>query len=230
MGTRAPRPGEAADADRIYNGAVDNASGLAGTLEVAQALAHASQRPRRSIYILFTTAEESGLLGAEYFATHPVLPASAFAANINIDGMNLYGRARDIVLLGAERSTLGDAASALAGGRDRVVGPDPEPGRGYFFRSDHFPLAKVGIPAVSISDSVEYIGRDPSYSKKLRDEYNERDYHQPSDEFRSDWDYSGAIEDMQFLAELGWRIATQPDMPAYHPNEQFARPRASGTR
>ena len=230
MGMRALRPGEPADADRIYNGAIDNASGLAGTLEVAQALARAATRPRRSIYILFTTAEESGLLGAEYFAARPALPARAWAANINIDGINLYGRTRDIVLLGAERSTLGEMAQALAGEHQRVVGPDPEPGRGYFFRSDHFPLAKVGIPAVSLSDAVEYIGKEPGYAKKVRDEYNEKDYHQPTDEFRTDWDYSGAIEDLRLLAELGWQVASRPAMPAYHEDQQFARPRATATR
>ena len=230
MGMREPRAGAAADADRIYNGALDNASGLAGTLEVAQALARARTRPLRSIYILFTTAEESGLLGSEYFASRPALPAGAWAANINIDGLNLYGRARDVVLLGAERSTLGEMADELAAERSRVVGPDPEPGRGYFFRSDHFPLAKIGIPALSIGEPVEYIGKDPGYAKKMRDEYNEKDYHQPSDELRTDWDYTGAVEDMRLLAELGWRVATRPSMPAYHENEQFARPRATATR
>ncbi len=158
------------------------------------------------------------------------MPAGAWAANINIDGLNLYGRARDIVLLGAERSTLGEMADELAAERSRVVGPDPEPGRGYFFRSDHFPLAKIGIPAVSIGEPIEYIGQDPGYAKKMRDVYNEKDYHQPSDELRTDWDYAGAVEDMRLLAELGWRVATRPLMPAYHENEQFARPRATATR
>ena len=152
LGMREPKPGDPPDVDRIYNGAIDNASGLSGVLEIAQALGRARRRPARSIYIMFTTAEESGLLGAEYFAAHPVLPAEAWAANINIDSLNMAGPRRDIVLLGAERSTLGGMAAALAAERGRVVGPDPEPGRGYFFRSDHFPLAKVGIPALSLSE------------------------------------------------------------------------------
>ena len=225
FGVREARPNDPPDVDRIFNGAQDNAAGVAATLEVAQAFARARTRPARSIYILFTTAEESGLLGAEYFAAHPVLPPGDWAANINIDGVNLFGRTRDIVLLGSERSSLGQMATELAQARGRAIGPDPEPGRGYFFRSDHFPLAKIGIPALSISDAVEYIGQDPGYAKKLRDEYIARDYHQPSDEFRDDWDYTGAVEDMRFLAELGWRIATATAMPAYHANEQFARPR-----
>ena len=228
LGIAEARPGEGPDVDRIFNGALDNASGVAGTLEVAQALAHASSRPARSIYIVFTTAEESGLLGAEYFAAHPVLPAAAWAANFNNDGLNLAGRAKDIVLLGAERSTLGELAGRLAVGQDRVVGPDPEPGRGYFFRSDHFPLAKLGIPALSMSDPAQYVGKDPAFAKKRQEEYIAKDYHQPSDEFRADWDYTGAIEDMRLLAELGWEAANSPTMPVYHPDQQFARPRLTG--
>jgi Zn-dependent M28 family amino/carboxypeptidase len=227
FGVREARPTDPADADRIFNGAQDNAAGVAGTLEVAQSFARARMRPGRSIYIVFTTAEESGLLGAEHFASHPVLPASEWAGNINIDGINLFGRTKDIVLLGSERSSLGMLASDLAAQRGRMIGPDPEPGRGYFFRSDHFPLAKVGIPALSISDAVEYVGKDPGYAKKLREEYIAKDYHQPSDEFKDDWDYAGAVEDMRFLAELGWRVANAPAMPAYNANEQFARPRQS---
>jgi Zn-dependent M28 family amino/carboxypeptidase len=225
FGVREPRPNDPPDVDTIFNGAQDNAAGVAATLEVAQAFARARTRPRRSIYIMFTTAEESGLLGAEHFAVHPILPASAWAANINIDGVNLFGATKDIVLLGSERSTLGMMADQLAGERGRAIGPDPEPGRGYFFRSDHFPLAKIGIPALSISDPVQYVGKDPAFAKKLRDDFIARDYHQPSDEFKKDWDYSGAVEDMRFLAELGWRAANAPTMPAYHANEQFARPR-----
>ena len=226
LGIRDPQPGEPVDADRIFNGAVDNASGLAGSLEIAQALARAGTQPARSIYFLFTTAEESGLLGAEYFAAHPVLPATAWAANINIDSLNMAGPSRDIVLLGAERSSLGMLASALATERNRVVGPDPEPGRGYFFRSDHFPLAKIGIPALSLSEPVEYA--DAAAGKALREEYDAKRYHQVEDEVLPNWNYAGAVEDMRFLAELGWRIANAMQMPAYNPNEQFARPRQGG--
>jgi Zn-dependent M28 family amino/carboxypeptidase len=229
FGMREAQPGDAADADRIFNGAVDNASGLSGTLEVAQALARARTRSERSIYILFTTAEESGLLGSEYFAAHPVLPASAWAGNINIDSLNMAGPSRDIVLLGAERSTLGPMASQLAGEWMRVVGPDPAPGNGYFFRSDHFPLAKVGIPALSLSDPMEYTSANPAASKAIKDEYESKRYHQVEDEIQPNWDYAGAVNDMKFLAELGWRIANAPDMPRYNEDQQFARPRQNAT-
>ena len=229
LGMRAAQPGDAADADRIFNGAIDNASGLAGTLEIAQALARARTRPARSIYVLFTTAEESGLLGSEYFAAHPVLPANAWAANINIDSLNMGGTSHDIVLLGAERSTLGPMAAQLAMERMRVIGPDPAPGNGYFFRSDHFPLAKIGIPALSLSDPVEYTSRDPAASKAMREEYENKRYHQTEDEIQPNWDYSGAVNDMKFLAELGWRIANAPEMPRYNDDQQFARPRQTAT-
>jgi Zn-dependent M28 family amino/carboxypeptidase len=168
LGMREPQPGDPPGTDRIFNGAIDNASGLSGVLEVAQSLARARTRPERSIYILFTTAEESGLLGSEYFAAHPVLPASAWAGNINIDSLNMAGPSRDIVLLGAERSTLGATATQLAAERMRVVGPDPAPGNGYFFRSDHFPLAKAGIPALSLSEPVEYVSADPAASRRSK--------------------------------------------------------------
>jgi Zn-dependent M28 family amino/carboxypeptidase len=229
LGMREAQPGGPPDADRIFNGATDNASGLAGVLEIAQAIAQAGTQPERSIYVLFTTAEESGLLGAEYFAAHPVLPAAAWAGNINIDSLNMAGSTRDIVLLGAERSTLGEMAKALATERMRVVGPDPAPGNGYFFRSDHFPLAKAGIPALSLSDPVEFTTADPAASKAIKEEYEKKRYHQVEDEIQPNWDYAGAVNDMRFLAELGWRLATAPEMPRYNETEQFARPRQNQT-
>ena len=225
FGMRAPRPDDKPGSDRIFNGAIDNASGCAGVLEIAQAFARAPARPAHSVYVLFTTAEESGLLGAEYFAAQPVLPPAQWLANINIDSLNMAGRTKDLALLGAERSTLGKVAQTLAESRGRVIGGDPEPGRGYFFRSDHFPFAKVGIPALSLSDPTQYVGQDHGYAKKIRDYYNEVDYHQPSDEFQSAWDMTGAIEDMRLLAELGWAIANSSEVPAYNRGEQFARPR-----
>jgi len=229
LGMRDPQPGDPPGTDRIFNGAIDNASGLSGVLEVAQSLARARTRPERSIYILFTTAEESGLLGSEYFAAHPVLPPSAWAGNINIDSLNMAGPSRDIVLLGAERSTLGSMAAQLAAERMRVVGPDPAPGNGYFFRSDHFPLAKAGIPALSLSEPVDYVGANPAASKAIKDEYENKRYHQVEDEIQPNWDYAGAVNDMKFLAELGWRIANAPEMPRYNDDQQFARPRQSAT-
>jgi len=230
LGMREARPDDPPNADRIYNGAIDNASGVSGVLEIAESFARARTRPARSIYILFTAAEESGLLGSEYFASHLPIPAAQWAANINIDSINVYGPSKDIVLIGAERSSLGPIATQIAQRHGRRVASDPEPGRGYFFRSDHFPLAKVGIPAVSLSESTEFTGPQGADRKKRRDAYNDTDYHQPGDEMKPDWDLSGAVEDMRFFAELGWTLANSQTMPAYNSGEQFAAPRAGGER
>lgn len=225
FGTRDPQPGDKPDTDRIFNGAYDNASGCAGVLMIAQAMARSTQKPARSIYFVFTTAEESGLLGAEYFAQHPIMPMNQVAANINVDGINYLGRTSDLVLLGADRSSLGPMAQALAKERGRTIGEDQHPERGYFFRSDHFPLAKAGVPALSISEPRDFLGPNAAELKKKQEAYNTTDYHQPSDEFDPKWDFAGAVEDLRFLTELAWRIAAQQQMPAYNEGDQFAQVR-----
>ena len=225
FGTKAPAPGDAPDADRIFNGAYDNASGCAAVLTIAQAMARASAKPGRSIYFVFTTAEESGLLGSEYFAAHPPLPMATFAANINIDEANPLGKAKDIALLGSDRSSLGAALATIAAERGRVVGVDAHPERGYFFRSDHFPLAKAGVPALSLTEPEQFEGANAAALKVRQAAYNDQDYHQPSDEFDAAWDFSGAADDMQLLAALAWRIAATPAMPAYNDGDQFAQVR-----
>jgi Zn-dependent M28 family amino/carboxypeptidase len=225
FGTRDAQPGDKPDTDRIFNGAYDNASGCAGQLAIAQAMVRAGQKPARSMYFVFTTAEESGLLGAEYYATHPLLPMDKVAANINIDGINYLGPTSDIVLLGADRSTLGPMAEALAKERGRTIGGDQHPERGYFFRSDHFPFAKAGVPALSISEPREFLGNNADALRKKQEAYNTTDYHQPSDEFDPAWDFSGAVEDMRLLAQLAWRIAAERDVPRYNEGDQFANAR-----
>jgi Zn-dependent M28 family amino/carboxypeptidase len=225
FGIRDPRPDDKPDADRIFNGAYDNASGLAGVLMIAQAMARAGEKPGRSMLFVFTTAEESGLLGSEYFVQHPAIPHEQIAANINVDGINYLGPTKDIVLLGSDRSSLGPLAEALAKERSRVMGPDKHPERGYFFRSDHFPFAKVGVPALSISEPSEFTGPNAAELKKKQEAYNSTDYHQPSDEFDPAWDFSGAVDDMRLLAQLAWRIAAQQEMPRYNEGDQFANAR-----
>lgn len=227
FGTRDAQPGDKPDTDRIFNGAYDNASGISGLLMIAQSMAKAPSKPGRSMYFVFTTAEESGLLGAEYFAQHPVVPMNQIAANINVDGLNYLGPTRDIVLLGADRSSLGPMVQALAKERNRTVGADQHPERGYFFRSDHFPLAKAGVPALSISEPLEFTGPNAAELKKKQEAYNETDYHQPSDEFDPTWNFAGGVDDLKLLAQLAWRIAAQPDMPRYNDGDQFANPRKS---
>ena len=228
FGIREAAADQPADADLIFNGALDNATGVAGMLEIAQAFTRAAEPPGRTMYFVATTAEESGLLGADWFARHPPLPLDQIAANINVDGLNVLGPARDLVLLGAERSTLGEMAERLTSRHDRVLGVDPEPNQGYFFRSDHFPLAKGGVPAVSISDSTEIIGQPAGFAARWRAEYNAKHYHQPSDEYDPAWNLNGAVADLRLLAELGWIVAASPQPPSYHPDEQFARPRSGG--
>jgi Zn-dependent M28 family amino/carboxypeptidase len=225
FGTRAPLPTDKPDTDRIYNGAYDNASGVAGVLEIAKAFAKAPQQPQRSIYFAFVTAEESGLLGSSFLAANPPIAMDKVAANINIDGVNYLGPTADMVQLGSDRSTLGPTIDALLKERNRTLGTDQHPERGYFFRSDHFPFAKAGVPALSLSEPQQFTGANAGALKKKQEEYNGKDYHQPSDEFDPSWDFSGGVNDMRVLAQLGWRIANQPDMPKYNEGDQFAQVR-----
>jgi Zn-dependent M28 family amino/carboxypeptidase len=225
FGVRDPLPGDAKDADRIYNGAYDNASGSAGLIEIAKAMARAPQKPARSVLFLFTTAEESGLLGSEYFAANPPMPMEKIAANINVDGLNYLGPTKDMILLGSDRSSLGPGAEALLKERGRTLGKDGHPERGYFFRSDHFPFAKKGVPALSISEPKEFTGPNGAALLKTQEAYNGKDYHQPSDEYDPSWDFAGGVDDLRALAQLGWRVAAQAEMPKYNVGDQFAQVR-----
>ncbi len=225
FGTRAPLPDDKPDTDRIYNGAYDNASGVAGVLEIAKAFARSPQKPERSIYFAFVTAEESGLLGSAFFVANPPLPMDRVAANINVDGVNYLGPTSDMVQLGSDRSSLGTLLEALLKERDRTLGRDQHPERGYFFRSDHFPFAKAGVPAISLSEPTQFTGANAAELKKKQEEYNGRDYHQPSDELDPSWDFTGGVHDMRLLARLGWLIANQAPMPMYNAGDQFGQVR-----
>jgi Zn-dependent M28 family amino/carboxypeptidase len=225
FGIRDPKPDDPPNADRIFNGAVDNASGVAGILAIAESMTKASSKPGRSVYFVSTTAEESGLLGSEYLSKHSYMPVDQIAANINVDSLNVVGPTRDLAVVGAERSSLGPMLAAIVKGRGREITGDNNPGAGLFFRSDHFPLAKVGVPAVSLGEPEHFIGKDPAFAKQQRDDYTNNRYHQPTDEYSDTWDLGGAIEDLKALAILGWRVAASPAMPAYNKGEQFAEPR-----
>ena len=225
FGMRDVQPGESADADRIFNGAYDNATGCAGLIEIARAMARAAEKPGRSIYFVFVTAEEAGLLGSEYFIAHPPVPAAQIAANLNVDGLNYLGPTRDMVQLGADRSTLGPMVKAILEARGRTLGQDTHPERGYFYRSDHFPFAKAGVPALSINEPREFTGPNAAALLKKQEEYNGTDYHQPSDEYDPSWDFAGAVEDLKVLAQLAWQIAAAAEMPKYNEGDQFANAR-----
>jgi Zn-dependent M28 family amino/carboxypeptidase len=225
FGVRSPQPGEPKDADRVFNGAYDNASGCAGLLEIAKSMARAPQQPARSMYFVFTTGEEAGLLGAEYLTAHPPIPVTQMAANLNVDGVNYLGPTKDMVQLGADRSTLGPMLEAILTERGRVLGKDTHPERGYFFRSDHFPLAKAGVPALSLNEPKAFTGPNAAALLEKQEAYNGKDYHQPSDEYDAAWDFTGGVDDLKVIAKLAWRIAAAPELPKYNDGDQFANAR-----
>jgi Zn-dependent M28 family amino/carboxypeptidase len=207
--------------DQIFNGALDNASGIAGLLELAEAYTRLSTAPRRSILFLAVTAEEFGLLGAKYYATTPLYPLERTLAAINMDGVNQWGRTKDIVVIGLGNSTLDDIVTDVASATGRTVVPDPEPEKGFFYRSDHFEFAKEGVPSLYTDSGVEYIGRPPGFGLQKRDEYTTRDYHKVSDERKPDWDLTGAVEDLQLLFDVGLRVADGDRYPVWKPGTEF---------
>lgn len=213
--------------DAIYNGAVDNATGVAAVLAIADALSRLpeSERPRRSILFLMTTAEEQGLLGAEWFARYPTVPIEKIAADINLDALNVLGVTRDFVALGANRSTLQQVVEAVARDRGLKVSSDPRPEQGSFFRSDHFPLAKVGVPAISLESGEDFVGRPAGWGQQQFNEYNTKHYHQPSDEYSDTWDLRGTVQEAEIALDIGLRVANSNEMPRYNPNDEFAKAR-----
>jgi Zn-dependent M28 family amino/carboxypeptidase len=208
-------------ADAIYNGAVDNASGVASILGVAGAFADLSQRPRRSVYFAFVTAEEQGLLGSDYLAKHPPVPAGRIAVDINIDSASWFGRARDVSLVGLGKSSVDADVLALAKWQGRRVEPDQFPDQGLFYRSDQFSLAKVGVPAAYIKFGTDIIGKPEGWGREQAEYYRKNIYHQPSDELRDDWDLSGAVEDARLAFFVGCRIANADAMPAWNKGDEF---------
>ena len=211
--------------DKIYNGALDNASGCASVLHIAEIIAKlpANQKPKRSILFLFTTAEEQGLLGADWYAKHPLVPHAKVAANVNIDGTNFLAKTKDFGALGAERSSLQTIVEAVGTERGVRVSKDDKPEQGYFFRSDHFPLAKVGIPAVSMRSGTDYIGKPPGWGEEQFKIYNTQHYHQPSDEFAETWDFDAIIQYVEFGLAIGLKAADTDKLPAYNSTDEFAR-------
>jgi Zn-dependent M28 family amino/carboxypeptidase len=207
--------------DQIYNGALDNASGIAALLEIAEAFTKLPTRPKRSILFLAVTAEEKGLLGAKYYAQTPLYPLNKTLANINMDGVNQWGRTKDITMVGDDSSTLIDLLRETASAQGRTVNPDAEPEKGFYYRSDHFEFAKVGVPALYTDSGIDYIGKDANYSKQKRDEYTEKDYHKVSDEIKPDWDLAGAVDDAQLLTTIGYRVAQGEKYPEWKPGTEF---------
>ena len=213
--------GPAVNGDKIYNGALDNASGVAAMLEIAHELTQVKPAPRRSMLFIAVTAEEQGLLGSMYYAVTPVYPLAKTLANINIDGINQWGRTKDITVVGLGASDLDDYLRDAAAEQSRTLRPDPEPEKGFYYRSDHFNFAKLGVPALDTDEGVEFIGKPTEFSKQKRDEYTERDYHAPSDQIKPDWDLSGAVEDAELLAAVGYRLANAEKFPEWKAGNEF---------
>ena len=211
--------------DTIYNGAVDNASGCAAILAIAEALSRLppAQRPRRSSLFLFPTAEEQGLLGAEWYSRHPLVPVNKTAADVNLDSMNMLGITRDFNPLGAERSSLEAIVQAVARERGMRVSPDSRPEQGSFYRSDHFPFAKVGVPSISLKEGDDFVGRPRGWGKQQFDAYNTQHYHQPSDEFDPNWNYQGMIQETEIAMAIGRKISDMDQMPRFKPTDEFAK-------
>jgi Zn-dependent M28 family amino/carboxypeptidase len=213
--------GPEVNGDKIYHGAVDNASGVAGMVELADAFAHMQPPPRRSILFLSVTAEEKGLLGSQYYSEHPLYPLSKTLAEINMDGINVLGRTRDIEIIGLGQSTLDDEVKAVAAEQGRVVKPDAEPEKGFYFRSDHFNFAKQGVPALDPNSGVEFIGKPEGWGLQMRHKYTTEDYHKPSDKIKPYWDLSGAAEDLRLLGEVGYRVANGKTFPVWKAGSEF---------
>ncbi|MBX5480962.1 MAG: M28 family peptidase [Myxococcaceae bacterium] len=215
------QPGAAPGEDAIYNGAVDNASGVATMLAMARGLASLPKAPKRSILFAAVAAEEQGLLGSEYLARHPPRPPGALAANLNIDGINTLGRTADVTMIGLGKSDVDDLILPLAATQGRKVFPDQLPDRGYFYRSDQYNFAKIGVPVVYLGSGLDYRGRPPGWGKQMREKWEAEHYHQPSDEWDPGWDLSGAVEDAQLYLLITERIANAPKMPAWRKGDEF---------
>lgn len=213
--------------DQIFNGAADNASGCAALLDIAAAFTKLPQPPRRSILFLSVTAEERGLVGSKYYAEHPLYPLARTAANINMDGINQWGKTRDFTVIGLGNSTLDDDLTRILKADGRTVRPDAEPEKGFYYRSDHFEFAKQGVPALDTDAGIDFIGKPNGYGMKKRDEYTARDYHKPSDEVKPDWDLSGAVQDVRTLFRVGYVVAQTDALPQWKPGTEFKAKRDS---
>lgn len=214
--------GEAINGDFVYNGAVDNATGTAALLQLAEAFKKAKQQPKRSIMFLAVTAEEQGLLGSEYYATHPLVPITKTVANINIDAMQAFGKTKDIIAVGYGQSELEDYLIEAAKKQGRVVVKDSNPSAGFYFRSDHFNFAKVGIPALYTETGDDHVEKGSAYGKAQKEAYTKDRYHAPADNFEpAKWDFSGMVEDLRLLFEVGYKLSNETTFPKWKEGSEF---------
>jgi len=209
------------EGDAIYNGALDNASGSAAVLTIAEAFAGLSQAPARSLLFLFVDGEEQGLLGSEYYALHPTFEPGRIAANINIDGANIWGKTSDVGYIGYGKSSLDAVVEEAAGRQGRSVKGDQFPDRGHFYRSDQFNFAKIGVPAIYLANGVDFIGRPPEWGKEQVEAWEAIHYHQPSDQLEESWNFDGFVDDTLLNFHSGRIIAESPELPAWNPGDEF---------
>jgi Zn-dependent M28 family amino/carboxypeptidase len=215
--------GESVNGDNIYNGAIDNATGCATVLELARVWGALPQKPKRSAVFLFVTAEEAGLLGSAYYGTHPLVPLARTAIDLNYDALYPFGKAADVVITGAERTTVFPLAQQLAKRVGLAISEDVQPEAGHYFRSDHFSLSKVGVPAFTIEHATEFAGKPAGYGRQMYQEYNSSHYHQPSDEFRENWDFTALQQAAEYGFLLGKDIANQDKLPDWRSGQEFHR-------
>ena len=208
--------------DSIYNGALDNASATAGLLELARVFKTTKTPPERTIIFLSVTAEEQGLWGSAYYAQNPVYPVNKTVANINMDGINAFEKTRDIIIIGRAQNSLEDYLKNAAEESGRVLAFETHPEAGYYYRSDHFNFAKVGIPALYTKRGVDVIGKGTAHGEMVESEYRNKHYHRPSDEFdASTWTMEGGIEDLKLLFKVGYKLAFEDDMPTWKEGSEF---------
>jgi len=211
----------------IFSGAVDNATGVAGILEIAKAFVAARPRPARSVVFVAVTAEEAGLLGSAYYAQNPPFPLARTAAAFNIDALSPVGRTRDVEVVGYGASELEDILARHARAQGRVLKPDAEPEKGHFFRSDHFMLAKYGVPALFIKSGGDSLTHPPGWLEAHEQDYLEHRYHKPADKYEAGWDVAGSLEDLELLYATGAEVANSRGWPAWYPNSEFRAIRAA---
>ena len=216
--------------DKIYNGAVDNATGCAVVLDLARAWAALPKKPERSALFLFVTAEESGLLGSQYYGEHPVIPGGRTAVDINYDALYPFGKTHDILVGGAERTSLWPLIQRDAKNMDLQIASDPTPEQGHYYRSDHFSLARVGIPAFSVSQGTRYLGKPADFGTAIFEKYNAEHYHRPSDEYHADWNFDGMVQMATFGMKIGIDTANLPQLPTWHAGDEFLAAREKSAR
>ena len=213
---------DALKGDSIFNGAVDNASGVAALLSIAKAFKSLPARQERSVLFLSVTCEEQGLLGSEYYVQHPLFPLNKTVADINMDALNIFGPTRDMTIIGYGYSQLDNYVIPVLRGYDRYATPDPEPEKGGYFRSDHFSFSKAGVPSLDLSGGIDDVERGKELGKQMRDTWTMEHYHKPSDEYHPGlWDFEGMIDDIRIYFEVGYNLSMTKEFPDWVPGNPY---------